>query len=100
MKALKIIGGVIFGITLVGLYVFAVMHLWNWLMPDIFGITTLTYWQTLGLLLLFKMLFLGNGWRCKDKKHVEYDNRMHWKARFRQKWEAKCHDQNKENDEQ
>jgi len=35
---------------------YPVMWLWNWLMPDIFGLTTISFWQALGLLLLFGIL--------------------------------------------
>lgn len=35
---------------------FIVMLLWNWLMPAIFGLTTITIWQALGLVLLFNFL--------------------------------------------
>jgi hypothetical protein len=38
---------------------FVVEHLWNWLMPGIFGLRTITYWQALGLLLLSKILMGG-----------------------------------------
>jgi len=31
--------------------------LWNWLMPDIFGIKTITFWQALGVFLLSSILF-------------------------------------------
>lgn len=34
-----------------------VMYLWNWLMPDIFGLTTITYWQGMGLSSLCSILF-------------------------------------------
>ena len=34
-----------------------VMYLWNWLMPKIFGLTTLTFWQSWGLSLLTSLLF-------------------------------------------
>lgn len=33
------------------------MLLWNWLMPDIFGLKQLTFWQTLGLMILSTMFF-------------------------------------------
>lgn len=56
-------------IALVG-YIFQL--LWNGLMPDIFGLTTITYWQAVGLMLIAKLLFggIGKGERkdkcCKD----------------------------------
>ena len=34
-------------------------ELWNWLMPDIFGLRTITYWQALGLMVLSWFLFRG-----------------------------------------
>jgi hypothetical protein len=38
-----------------------VMHLWNWLLPPLFGWKTLGFWQALGLLLLCRILFGGLG---------------------------------------
>ena len=37
---------------------FAVMSLWNWLIPSIFGLATITWLQALGLLVLSKILFV------------------------------------------
>jgi hypothetical protein len=34
-----------------------VMLLWNWLMPSIFGLPVITFWQALGLNLLSSILF-------------------------------------------
>jgi hypothetical protein len=34
-----------------------VMHLWNWLVPMLFAGPTITFWQSLGLLLLCRILF-------------------------------------------
>ena len=34
-----------------------VMHLWNWLLPPLFGWHLITFWQALGLLLLSRILF-------------------------------------------
>lgn len=45
----------IFAIVLFGLG-FIVMLLWNWLMPIIFGLTTITIWQSFGLILLSSFL--------------------------------------------
>ena len=51
----------ILGIGLVFLCGWIVMLLWNWLMPDIFGLKRLTYWQAWGLLILCHILFKGFG---------------------------------------
>ena len=39
--------------------IWAVSALWNWLMPAIFGLGTITYWQALGLMALSWILFRG-----------------------------------------
>src|SRR5579862_3066294 len=36
-----------------------VMHLWNWLLPPLFGWRMLGFWQALGLLALCRILFGG-----------------------------------------
>ena len=35
--------------------------LWNWLLPDLFGLRQITFWQALGLLALSRILFGGFG---------------------------------------
>ncbi|AFK01853.1 hypothetical protein Emtol_0700 [Emticicia oligotrophica DSM 17448] len=47
----------IVGFTIIGGLV--VMGLWNWLIPSIFGLTSITWIQALGLLVLSKILFGG-----------------------------------------
>ena len=46
------------GIFLLGL---VTMHLWNWLMPQIFNLPRINYWQTWGLLLLSCIFFKNFG---------------------------------------
>jgi hypothetical protein len=38
-----------------------VRHLWNWLLPALFGWPLITFWQALGLLALCRILFGGFG---------------------------------------
>ncbi len=61
VKVLKVVGMVIAGavgaLLLAGLFGFIFMHLWNWLMPDLFGIKTITFFQGVGLVILSKILF-------------------------------------------
>jgi hypothetical protein len=40
-----------------------VLHLWNWLVPALFGWRQITFWQALGLLALCRILFGGSRWR-------------------------------------
>lgn len=62
-----------------------VMLLWNWLMPTIFGLTTLSFWQALGLFILARLLFssMGFGGRrgsCNRRHFGRHTNEM------REKW--------------
>lgn len=53
--------GLIAATAVIFVFGFFVMWLWNWLMPDIFGLPAITYWQAWGLLLLGHLLFGGAG---------------------------------------
>src|SRR5690606_38483723 len=49
-------------IAFVFLVSFLVMILWNYTMPSIFGLITITLWQAMGLFILCKLLFgFGKG---------------------------------------
>ncbi|RAV30776.1 hypothetical protein [Sinomicrobium soli] len=101
MRALKIIGFVIFKLAFIALYVCIVMLLWNWLMPSVFGIVKLDFWQTLGILLLCKLLFLGSGWNYRrNRKFSPRHGKQQWKSEFRKKWmEKMCNAQDKSNEQ-
>ena len=57
----KTIGMIIGGIALATLFAFAfgyfVMLLWNWLMPELFDIATISYWQAFGIIVLARLIF-------------------------------------------
>ncbi|MBN2879527.1 MAG: hypothetical protein JXN65_07840 [Clostridia bacterium] len=65
-KVVMIIGFTILGIGLAILFGFVVMWLWNWLMPMLFGLKELTYWQAVGIFILAKILFGGIGGSSND----------------------------------
>ena len=46
---------------LISLVIFGIMHLWNWLIPTLFKGPVITYWQTLGLIVLSKIFLSGFG---------------------------------------
>lgn len=56
---------------------FIIMYLWNWLMPGLFGLHTVTFWQGLGLLLLCKLLF-GGFHRHGGRGRWGEDRRARW----------------------
>lgn len=49
------------GFLILALFGFVVKWLWNSLLPDIFGVKEISYWQGLGLLVLGRLLFGGFG---------------------------------------
>jgi hypothetical protein len=69
-----IIVGIAFAAVFALLFAFIVQWLWNLVMPDVFGLKEIGYWQAFGLLILTKILFGGAGWH-RDKRH-------HLKAKF------------------
>jgi hypothetical protein len=76
LRGLKIV----FFVALVALALsFVVMSLWNWLMPALFGLRMISFWQAMGLLVLSKIL-LG-GFRGRP------GGGMHWRRRMMERWE-------------
>lgn len=69
-KTLKTLVGVIVVLlaTLVAAFIegLFVMWLWNWLMPAIFGLGAITYWQGWGISFLCGMLFTRTVNKEKD----------------------------------
>ncbi|HEV7715539.1 MAG TPA: hypothetical protein VGO53_08080 [Steroidobacteraceae bacterium] len=77
-RALKI---ALIAIVALGVLSFAVMSLWNWLMPALFAVSTLTFWQALALLVLSRILFggfrrgggpFGGHWRQRMREHWQH----------------------------
>jgi len=69
---LMVLGAFFFGLI--------VMLLWNWLMPTIFTLPEITYWQAWGIFLLAKILFGGR----KVRKHYGGSNGK-YKGRYDRK---------------
>ncbi|GHV29176.1 hypothetical protein FACS1894176_11750 [Bacteroidia bacterium] len=83
----RVIKGVLAGLALIaGIAVFglAVMWLWNALIPTIFGLTVINYWQALGLLVLSKVFFGGIGHKFGRHAHGHF-HQVHGNP-IREKW--------------
>jgi len=83
MRAFKVVKIVVLVIVIATVLGFVVMHLWNWLMPAVFGLKPITYFQAIGLLLLSKILLggfhkHGHGGRC--------GGRGGWKRHMEERW--------------
>jgi len=74
-----------------------VLHLWNWLLPPLFGWRQIAFWQALGILVLCRILFGGLGLhgsgrssfrrrmaeRCESMTPEE---RERFRQRMRERW--------------
>jgi hypothetical protein len=93
LRGLRFAGFVVLGVVAVGVFALVfgwlVMLLWNWLMPAIFGLGTISYWQAFGLVILAKLIFGGvGGWgRHRGPGHRPGRGPWndHWKVR-REEW--------------
>jgi hypothetical protein len=91
--ALKIAGVVLLGIIGIGalavLFGFIVMWLWNWLLPGLFGFSTITFWQGVGIVILAKIIFgsFGHGHGGRSHSHPHHRCKNHSKQKWFDKWE-------------
>ena len=60
-KILLFLGTVSVIIIYCVLFALPVMWLWNWLMPEIFGLPIINFWQSLGLCVLSSFLLKSGG---------------------------------------
>jgi len=103
---LRVLKFILLGTLFVAVMGFVTMRLWNWLVPELFHGPVITFWQTIGLLLLTRLLtgFRGGGARQgfgrKWQQHKnDWKQRMESRMagmtpedqeRFRQKMRASC----------
>ncbi len=69
LKILIVSGGIVVAVGFTFLFGLFVMLLWNWLMPDIFSLPRINYWQAWGLVLLSHILFKSWGGRHWGPRH-------------------------------
>ncbi len=83
-------GGMVLILAVLLLFGVAVELLWNWLMPDLFGLRTISYLQSIGLLLLSRIL-LGRIGQRRD--HAGYlTGKYGFRSLFGKKRENSRHD--------
>jgi hypothetical protein len=93
---------IVFGITaFVIVFGFGTMYLWNWLVPSLFHGPIINFYQTVGLLVLSKILFGGfggkhyggkhNGSSCKNRMRERYSKMSaEEKEQFKHRFKEKC----------
>ena len=55
-----------------------VLQLWNWLLPPLFGVPAVTFWQALGILALCRILFGGFGDPTRDRAEPRRGTAERW----------------------
>ena len=81
-RVLKI---VLFAVLAIPLFGSLVMWLWNWLMPAVFGLRAINFWQAFGLLILSKILLTGF--------HGRPGSERDWRMRFIRRWDQMTPDE-------
>ena len=79
---------------------YVAMSLWNWLMPAIFGLKTIGYWQTVGLLFLSWIFFgrfrtIGHHGRHRIAERwmrMSPEEREKFREEMRHRWHPHHHD--------
>ncbi len=73
-----------------------VLHLWNWLLPPLFGWRQLTFWQAVGMLTLCRVLFGGVSGRGFRRSYSGRRMAERWehmtpeeREKFRQSWRGR-----------
>ena len=87
---------VFFSIFVIG-FGAAVQQLWNWLIPSIFGLHAISYWQAVGLLGLSWLLFggprawMGPGMYRRHRMRKDWDKMSpEQREQFRQAMRRRC----------
>ena len=78
----KILIIVLIGFCLALAFGFGTMYLWNWLVPAVFAGPVITFWQTIGLLVLSKIIFSGFGRGGHCGSHSGGPWRPYWKEKW------------------
>jgi len=101
MRRIRFVGVrfVLFGIVFVGVAGLVTFWLWNLVMPPVFGLHAISFWQALGLLVLSRILFgrfggwghrmlgarFARGWQLltpEERERFRSAMRARWEGRF------------------
>ena len=91
----KFIAMGIAGIIAITIFIFlggkVVQLLWNWLMPLLFDLREVTFWQAVGILALSRILFGGLGMGGhRSRRRWGRDMSSDERERFRQRMRDRC----------
>ena len=89
------------GIGAILLFGFLVMTLWNSILPAVINVSTISFGQALGILILSKILFggFGGGWGGRRRQNWKQHMENKWsnmspedRQKFQQNWRTRCSD--------
>ncbi|SEH84914.1 hypothetical protein SAMN02927937_01750 [Paenimyroides aquimaris] len=83
----------VFAITALAIFGGALTLLWNWLMPSIFGLTAINFWQAIGLFVLARLLFSGMGFHKGNRRFRHHHSVSNAE---REKWMAMSFEERRE----
>ncbi|HEX3375742.1 MAG TPA: hypothetical protein VHS29_02705 [Candidatus Acidoferrales bacterium] len=96
-KFLRVLKFVAIGIVAFTVFGFVVTNLWNYLMPGLFGLHAITFWQAVGLMLLGRLLFGGFrpgrggfGWRGGEMRRRWESMTPEEREKFREGMRGRC----------
>ena len=84
------IAGLAFAAGMALLFGLIAMWLWNWLMPEIFGLKAITFWQAWGLVLLGHIFFKGGHGPGHQNHGSKGKIEPEWKSEFKRKFREEC----------
>ena len=81
-RLVHIIGWLIIGLGFAALFAlvfgFVVKWIWNMLMPAVFGLGEITFWQAFGIVILAKLLFGSFSPHRRDRSYRDFRLRHDW----------------------
>lgn len=95
----KIVMFILIGAAAILFFTFIVMTLWNAILPAVLNISTISFGQALGILVLSKILFSGfrgGGWRGRggywnQNMQAKLANMTpEEREKFKQEWQNRC----------
>jgi hypothetical protein len=86
MVIMGVVGAVVFGL----IFGYFVMRLWNWLMPGLFGLSTITFWKAFGIIILARLIFGGGMCGHHGPSHHKMKHHYHRHHGHRGSWDESC----------
>lgn len=95
LRGLRFFGFIVLGAIAAAGFAFIfgyfVMLLWNWLMPELFGLAIITFWKAAGIVLLARLIF-GGFKHGSDHSKGEFSKMKffdHWNEKSRKERKVK-----------